>query len=177
MKLSHIAIAASFATLSTFASASTADLTTFQTGINNDWNNSSVSVSTDSATLYGDATLTGNVNSLTSFSWNFTAGDYMPFDDTAWFSLNGGGQTYLSSVGAVGDYGNSGNNTYTFATPFTGSIQFGIANTMDSALNSQVTISNLQVAAVPEPESYALMLAGLGMMGVVARRRKQNAAV
>ena len=31
-------------------------------------------------------------------------------------------------------------------------------------------------APVPEPETYAMMLAGLGLMGFVARRRKQNAA-
>ena len=31
-------------------------------------------------------------------------------------------------------------------------------------------------AAVPEPESYAMLLAGLGMLGFFARRRKQNAA-
>lgn len=30
----------------------------------------------------------------------------------------------------------------------------------------------IQVTAVPEPESYAMMLAGLGLLGVVARRRK-----
>lgn len=32
------------------------------------------------------------------------------------------------------------------------------------------------IAAVPEPETYAMMLAGLGLMGFAARRRKQEAA-
>ncbi|MCC2682978.1 MAG: Na-Ca exchanger/integrin-beta4, partial [Nitrosospira multiformis] len=32
----------------------------------------------------------------------------------------------------------------------------------------------LQVTAVPEPEQYALFLAGLGLMGVMARRRKNH---
>jgi hypothetical protein len=32
------------------------------------------------------------------------------------------------------------------------------------------------VTAVPEPETYAMMLAGLGLMGFTARRRKQSAA-
>ncbi len=30
-------------------------------------------------------------------------------------------------------------------------------------------------AAVPEPETYAMLLAGLGLMGTIARRRKNNA--
>jgi choice-of-anchor A domain-containing protein len=32
------------------------------------------------------------------------------------------------------------------------------------------------VSAVPEPETYAMLLAGLGLMGFIARRRKQAAA-
>jgi hypothetical protein len=31
-------------------------------------------------------------------------------------------------------------------------------------------------AAVPEPETYAMLLAGLGLMGAVARRKRSNTA-
>jgi len=32
------------------------------------------------------------------------------------------------------------------------------------------------VTAVPEPETYAMLLAGLGLMGTIARRRKAKSA-
>lgn len=37
-------------------------------------------------------------------------------------------------------------------------------------------LDNISVTAVPEPETYALLLAGLGLMATVARRRKSNQA-
>ena len=39
-----------------------------------------------------------------------------------------------------------------------------------------VTGSILAFTAVPEPDTYAMMLAGLGLMGFIARRRKQKTA-
>ena len=33
----------------------------------------------------------------------------------------------------------------------------------------------LQIAAVPEPETYAMLLAGLGFIGAIARRRNKQA--
>jgi hypothetical protein len=39
-----------------------------------------------------------------------------------------------------------------------------------------IGLDNVAVVAVPEPETYAMMLAGLGLMGFIARRRKQRVA-
>jgi probable HAF family extracellular repeat protein len=36
---------------------------------------------------------------------------------------------------------------------------------------------SISVQAVPEPQSYAMLLAGLGLIGLIARRRRQGAAV
>lgn len=40
----------------------------------------------------------------------------------------------------------------------------------------QFYLSGMTVTAVPEPETYAMLLAGLGLMGAVARRRKAQQA-
>ena len=56
-------------------------------------------------------------------------------------------------------------------------------NTIGIGCGGGLTVSELggtpaflPFVPVPEPETYAMMLAGLGLMGFIARRRKQNAA-
>lgn len=63
-----------------------------------------------------------------------------------------------------------------YSTTFTA---VGAATTLSFASNSRGAygpaldnISVTAVTAVPEPESFAMLLAGLGMMGMIARRRK-----
>lgn len=43
-----------------------------------------------------------------------------------------------------------------------------------NAYNVGINHINFSVTAVPEPETYAMLLAGLGVMGAFARRRKQR---
>lgn len=42
--------------------------------------------------------------------------------------------------------------------------------------DSSLFLDNVSVTAVPEPETYAMMVAGLALVGVVARRRKAKQA-
>lgn len=58
--------------------------------------------------------------------------------------------------------------TATTNTPFTVSFAGGAGNQGPTLDNVMLT------AAIPEPETYALMLAGLGVITFVARRRRPN---
>ena len=85
----------------------------------------------------------------------------------------------------AGSYGNTA-GTFDFASVAVGAgnhtLQlFGLENCCDGGQQAQFSIDGSRyttfgandglTAAVPEPETYALMLAGLGAIGFVARRR------
>jgi hypothetical protein len=46
-----------------------------------------------------------------------------------------------------------------------------------SRFGASVTLTAVPVGAIPEPETYALMLGGLGLVGWIARRKRRNSAV
>ncbi|MCB5188090.1 PEP-CTERM sorting domain-containing protein [Methylobacillus caricis] len=66
--------------------------------------------------------------------------------------------------------------TYEFGSNAIGIIQ-GASTNEGGRVGQEIWLSGFrvaEVAAVPEPSEYALMLIGLGMMGFVARRRKNK---
>lgn len=63
-------------------------------------------------------------------------------------------------------------NVFTlFTTISTTSPDFALTLNGGALANSQYS-GNITVSAIPEPETYALLLGGLGLMGFVARRRR-----
>jgi len=56
------------------------------------------------------------------------------------------------------------------------SLDTGTVIDNQSTYNHAFVMDNLSVSPVPAPESYALMLAGLGVVGSLARRRRANQA-
>ena len=87
------------------------------------------------------------------------------FLDTAPFvSLNFGGTVLVGGSNVATPYAN-----------FLADLQAGLAYVnIHTATNPRGEIRGqlMQVAVVPEPSTYALLLAGIGMIGMLARRRR-----
>ncbi|MES2583348.1 MAG: PEP-CTERM sorting domain-containing protein [Pseudomonadota bacterium] len=114
------------------------------------------------------------------------------------FNLGGGGSDFFTwTPGHSGTYVNSpyvawGGGTVSFSGVVFGlnagvntvafqyiPVQAGPQGTGDESwgINQATVSSNVAtISAVPEPETYAMMLAGLALMGTIARRRKSKAA-
>lgn len=103
-----------------------------------------------------------------------------------WAADNGGyvalnGATLLNSQTAY-PLGHTKFQSFSASSGFiagTNKLTFFVTNLHQNGGNPtglQVNILGSSVTAVPEPETYAMLLAGLGLMGTIARRRKVKQA-
>jgi hypothetical protein len=75
----------------------------------------------------------------------------------------------VGSPGVIGSW--TGNPMNVLAAVPAGSYQLALSGVADGSAGGNYTLS--LAAPVPEPESYAMMLAGLGLLGLAARRRRR----
>ena len=105
-----------------------------------------------------------------SISQDVTAAGALNFkftDSAGGYAVNGGARSDNASIGLI----SSADNSFLIGYNDIG----GGGSTLGDWDDFVVRVSFV-AAPVPEPESYAMMLAGLGVMGLIARRRKNKAS-
>ncbi|HUO44341.1 MAG TPA: FxDxF family PEP-CTERM protein [Burkholderiales bacterium] len=128
-------------------------------------------ISNIQVSLNGTPFLTDGSGSLYAAGWDPVALNY---DSAPVVSTDASLNNFIFADSNVPtDFGAS--NYFTFTNDSTyGSLAFAVnTNTGGIALDNPTNGSwSVTVAAVPEPESYAMLMAGLGLVGVIARRRR-----
>lgn len=141
------------------ARSSTAGIQSFVTAVNN---GITAQGGTNSAVFA--AGVSGYANNPGSPRFGDTNGGGINFVNTGSVANN----TYASGLGLMRLDGAASLTAPTTYTPYVDS-GFAVRAYFDASAG-KVTI-----AAVPEPETYAMLLAGLGLMGAIARRRRNQA--
>jgi hypothetical protein len=104
---------------------------------------------------------------------------------TATFDLagnqRGGSDSLLVNFGTASQTFNLASsaawNTHSLSFAATTTTNFSLSFSNAGGDNVGIVLDNVLVtAAVPEPETYALLLAGLGLVGTIVRRRKAKQA-
>lgn len=144
---------------------------------------------------------TGNSNYAFKSTVNFgvSAANAGNWEISTAVDFGKGGAIYIDGVSygyktgdlwAANDFANVTNNGFTVSLALSAGNHtlnvYGLENCCDGGQNAQFKIGNGVattfsahdglIAAVPEPETYAMMLAGLGLVGFMSRRKKAKKA-
>lgn len=120
-----------------------------------------------------------------SFDWTFYTNEPQTgaMNDAAYFSVLNSMTTLLANAatGITGDAGLSGYRaatggtfSYTFASAGSYDLIFAVVDTDDAVNSSALMINDATITPVPEPRDWMLMLAGLGLVGMMVMRNKRR---
>lgn len=122
-------------------------------------------------------TFTVNAGDTLNFNWNFFTNEGIN-QDYAFVAINGALTKLTQASSAVipsvpYDFSTGANLfSQTFASASSVTLAFGVVDINDYNETSALWFDNVQLtAAVPEPETYAMLLAGLGFIVVSSRRK------
>lgn len=149
----------------------------------------SVAALTAQATTIGSKVDTSPANGFDFFASSFDTGAGSAFDITGSLSFTAGASVTspdsvnVSLTNLAGTTGTTGSpfvvatgsgGSYTFAlnNVAAGQYKLWVYGTNDTS--TRLLSGSYSVTAVPEPETYAMLLAGLGALGLMARRRKAS---
>lgn len=145
-----------------------------------------LSTSTAALSTVDNQTL-ANLANFTGQNLLYTANNLVQTDGVVDGSTATSGQAYVGQTfGTAGTWGNrttgswsayanigASQNFYSlFGTPAVGAPTLATVSQYAGTFSYDAGVLTYAVAAVPEPESFAMLLAGLGMIGAIARRRK-----
>jgi len=123
-----------------------------------------------------------DVNEVAKITATFFGGATQSFTLTA-TGTHSAIWTGLGSIASVGSGAvNGGTGAWDIFNPFGSSLVTGLSFTAlpgvaapgCTGCTNQSDYTLVSISAVPEPESYALLMAGLGLLGAVTRRRKKR---
>ena len=128
--------------------------------------------------VYKDRTV--NDTTYTNYNFNSMINAFGAYWDLAPEGAGQGLQLYVGGQMVSSEIPNDYNNSFFGIVSTNAFNQISVHSGAERVDPSETyTVDNVvfgTVSAVPEPESYALMLAGLGLMGAIVRRRKAKQA-